>query len=154
MLTTSMDARSRLLKLHSDHRVADALIAKNFHSAVQIADMAPSHFVRLMTPHLAGGKDTARQVHARATQIRSTVLHAWSNVKSIVRSPHYKALSITNIGGDIAEQFELLPSYAEFFGPVYYYACEEFQSIFGAAAYLVDLLRIIDTYVTAPNMTS
>lgn len=50
MLTTSMDARSRLLKLHSDHRVADALIAKNFHSAVQIADMAPSHFVRLMTP--------------------------------------------------------------------------------------------------------
>lgn len=151
MLTTSMDARSRLLKLHSDHRVADALIAKNFHSAVQIADMAPSHFVRLMTPHLAGGKDTARQVHARATQIRSTVLHAWSNVKSIVRSPHYKALSITNIGGDIAEQFELLPSYAEFFGPVDYYACEECQSIFGAAAYLVDLLRIIDTYVTAPN---
>lgn len=79
------------------------------------------------------------------------MLHAWSNVKSIVRSPHYKALSITNIGGDIAEQFELLPSYAEFFGPVDYYACEECQSIFGAAAYLVDLLRIIDTYVTAPN---
>src|SRR6185437_7360066 len=32
-----------------------------------------------------------------------------------------------------------------------YCSCDECRSVLGAAAYLVDLLRIIDAYVTQPN---
>jgi hypothetical protein len=151
MLTTSTDARARLLKLHPDDRIASALIANNFHSAVQIAGTAPSHFVRLLAPHLGGDVDTARDIHDRATQVRSTLLHAWANVRSVVQSPQYKALAPANDGDDIGATFQQLPSYAELFGSQDYCECDEFRSIFGPAAYLVDLLRIIDTYIAAPN---
>src|SRR5262249_44496634 len=59
-----------------------------------------------------------------------------------------------NVGADMQKQFAALPGYADMFGTLNYCECDECRSIFGPAAYLVDLMRIIDTYVTTPNATT
>ena len=40
------------------------------------------------------------------------------------------------------------------FGDLDYIDCEHCGSIFSAAAYFVDLMRIVDQYITEPNQTS
>ena len=44
-----------------------------------------------------------------------------------------------------------LPDYEQLFGSQNYLACEPCQSIFSAAAYFADLMRIVDEYITTPN---
>jgi hypothetical protein len=51
----------------------------------------------------------------------------------------------------VADTFENLSSYQQIFGLLNYCDCSECKSILGPAAYLVDLLRIIDKAITQPN---
>src|SRR5215813_6384030 len=145
----------RVSKLHSDPAVASLLVEKGgYASALQIANTAPAQFVQMMAPHLSGNIDAAEQIHARATQVRSSVLHALANVRTAVQSRQFNALKGANVGADMQKQFAALPGYADMFGTLNYCECDECRSIFGPAAYLVDLMRIIDTYVTTPNATT
>ncbi|NEO39248.1 MAG: hypothetical protein F6J90_24090 [Moorea sp. SIOASIH] len=47
-----------------------------------------------------------------------------------------------------------IPSYQEMFGDLDYIDCEHCGSIFSAAAYIVDLMRIVDQYITEPYQDS
>ena len=47
-----------------------------------------------------------------------------------------------------------IPSYQEMFGDLDYIDCDHCGSIFGPAAYFVDLMRIVDQYITEPNQES
>jgi hypothetical protein len=120
--TTSARPDERLLRLHPNPDVASALHASGFCSALEIAHHAPEHFVATMADDL-GGADTAQDVHDRARQIRSAVMHVWANVNTAVRSPQFNSLLVSNAAPEIAEAFEDLPSYQELFGSLDYVEC-------------------------------
>ena len=143
--------RARLLKVHADAGVAGVLEHHDFTSAMAIAGTARGQFVDTVAPSLGGDRAFAGRLHDRASQIRVGVMHGWANVRTAIASPHYNALRIGNVSDELRAAFQTLPDYEELFGALDYCSCDECRSIFGAAAYLVDLQRVIDTYVTAPN---
>jgi len=149
----SGSSADRLAKIHPNGGVVSVLEAHDFTSAIKIASTAPGTFIDAVTPDLGGNRKLAETIYDRSTQIRSGVMHAWANIQTTARSRHFGALRVANVAPELSEAFEQFPSYDELFGSLNYCSCEECRSIFGAAAYLVDLLRVIDTYVTVPNST-
>lgn len=140
----------RLARVTSSLAAAEALYQAGLSSAHQIAAMSEQQFVRSYSQALAGegGAETARQIHRRATGIVEHVrLHAMNalslNDASFAASPVISTAPLNF--------YDDLPSYEELFGSLNYAQCQECQSIFSPAAYFVDLMRLIDGYVTKPG---
>lgn len=121
-------------------------------SAQAIAAIPQAQFVQQFAPTL-GGAAVATQIHQDATTVAAKTALLWANVHNLVASPYYRALQVNNTADDIY-QFENLPNYQELFGSLNFCECDECASIFGPAAYLVDLLRITDQYITTPNAST
>ncbi|PWR21989.1 neuraminidase-like domain-containing protein [Zavarzinia compransoris] len=140
----------RLLRLHPETRVAGGLVARGFNSAQHIAALPESRFV---AEHgdLFGSPEKARRAHAKARTVRGQVTHLWANIHGVVASKHARAIRSLPLPDAVAGYFESLPNYIELFGPLDYCSCAHCRSIFGPAAYFVDLMRIIQSYVTDPN---
>lgn len=145
-----LNSLRRLHRLHPDRDAALHLLGSGYSSALGVAAVPRPAFVRRHAAAL-GGEEVAEVVHRRATRVRTQVLHAWATVRSTVASRWNRALRTDAAGIALSNAFEPLPSYQELFGSLDYLECQECESIFGPAAYLVDLLRIIDEYVTQPN---
>jgi hypothetical protein len=56
-----------------------------------------------------------------------------------------------NLSTSVADYFADVPSYQELFGGLNYVSCEHCQSVFGPAAYFLDVMSVIDAYITEPN---
>ncbi|MGL4597807.1 MAG: neuraminidase-like domain-containing protein, partial [Bacteroidia bacterium] len=141
----------RLSRLHHDPAVQSKLLKNGFHSAQQVTQVSERTFVSTYAKPLGLSSDATTQVYNNAVATQEKVRLMLANVKTTVGSPHYQALKLTNVGDDVTTYFEQLPSYQEIFGNQDYCSCAECKSIFGAAAYFVDLMRIIDKYITTPN---
>lgn len=150
-LVSSLYVHQRLLKVHPDLEVAETLIKNGYSSANEIAKKTENSFVREHAKDFGGSKDKAKQIHRRSVHIRNKTLHLWANVKSVVNSPHFRTMRAANVSEDVTSYFESIPSYQDLFGSLDYCQCDECKSIFGAAAYFVDLMRIIDKCITQPN---
>ena len=64
-----------------------------------------------------------------------------------VASRHFRSLSCHNIGNELIEYHEDLPGYQDIFGSLNYMGSNHCDSIFGPAAYFLDMMRIIDDYI-------
>src|SRR5260221_1946200 len=126
--------------------------SKGLDSAQAIAAIPREQFVQHFAPAV-GGEAVARQIHQNATAVTAQTMLLWANVQNTVASPYFRAIRVNNVGNDI-HQFETFPDYQELFGSLNYCMCDECTSIFGPAAYFVDLMRIIDQYITTPNQNS
>lgn len=145
-------AYQRVLRLHPDVSVAEELLSDKLDSSIRITNLGKTHFVNTYGPRFgANGKDTARKVYAAATHCKSRVMHLVASAKNVAASPSFKSMLFNPIPGDLRNTFQDLDSYQDFFGSLDYCDCDECKSIFGPAAYLVDLLRIIDQGITKPN---
>ena len=147
----ALQVRQRLEKLHSDGRVVQTLINKGITSAGQLAMIPRQQFVKENADDLGLGNEEAEALHKRATGVRNKTMHLWASIRGALASPVYRGSALNNISSDVEETFSNLPSYQDLFGTLDFCGCNECRSIFGAAAYLVDLQRIIDEYVTKPN---
>ena len=142
----------RLLRLYPDVSVAEKLIADHLDSSLKITHLSQSVFIKTYEGSFGpNGQAIARQIYAAALQAKSQVMHMVATSKNIAASPSFNALSFNNVSADVAKTFQDLDSYQDFFGSLDYCECPECKSIFGPAAYLVDLLRIIDQGITQPN---
>ena len=120
-------------------------------SALQVAAYSPEHFADEYAPVLGeDGQALAKQIHDNANHIQARTMHQWANVAQL-SSPHAQAMAVNHVSDAILGHYSGLPSYDQLFGSLNYCECDECKSIFGPAAYLVDLLRIIDQYATAPS---
>ncbi|MGN6662933.1 MAG: neuraminidase-like domain-containing protein [Solirubrobacterales bacterium] len=128
---------------------AIGLLEMGFGSAIQIARMPREAFIDDCSGLL--GEVGAERVHRRATRVGEQVTHTWATLSANVAAPSAQALKVNTVASTLPDAFQKLPSYQELFGSLNYYGCEECGSILGPAAYLVELLRIIDRYVTSPN---
>ncbi|MBF9264062.1 neuraminidase-like domain-containing protein [Paracidovorax cattleyae] len=127
-----------------------ALSNAHFSSAHEIAAVPVASFIERLRQSLPGGATQARTIHQRACQIRNLSTHIALSVRALVASPHARAQPSHNAAAVIA-YIEQIPSYRQMFGTLDFCNCTECQSIFGPAAYLVDLLRIVDTYLEPAN---
>ncbi len=141
----------RILRVYPDSTVGATLINNGFDSAHAIVAQSESQFVSEQSANLQGDSELARQIYRNATALTQRAALVWANAKDAVASPHYRQMIGANAGGDIHNFFENLASYQETFGNQNYCDCSECKSILGAAAYLVDLLRIVDKRITSLN---
>ena len=137
----------RLMRLCNDESIMRALVAQGLDSAHRIAALTEDAFMSQYAGSLGCTEDTARQIYRNAGDIVAKTMLLWANVKDVVASPHYSTMKVNNVGQNITSFFEELPSYQELFGSLDYYEVDEAKSIFGPAAYLVDLMRIVDEYI-------
>jgi len=70
-----------------------------------------------------------------------------------VSSPRLENKSFNNTN-QLQRHFQQLPSYQKIFGSLDYLQCDPCQSIFSPAAYFVDLMRIVEQYITQPNQNN
>jgi Tc toxin complex TcA C-terminal TcB-binding domain/Neuraminidase-like domain/Concanavalin A-like lectin/glucanases superfamily/Ricin-type beta-trefoil lectin domain-like/Salmonella virulence plasmid 28.1kDa A protein len=147
----------RLLRLNPDPAVAQALLGATssqtsqsqppaLNSALGIAALPVAQFVQKYGS-IVGGESAARQMHQKATTITAQTMHLWATVQNQVASPYAQAMRVNNVSASLAE-FANLPGYQDLFGSLNYCECDECASIFGPAAYFVDLMRVIDQYIT------
>lgn len=120
-------------------------------SAHAIASLTEEQFVKI----LPGDEDIARQMHRQATDIKAKTQLLWANMRDAVASPHFRAMQVSATQDtDKAALAQDIPSYQEMFGDLDYLDCEHCGSMFSAAAYFVDLMRLVDQYITEPNQDS
>ncbi|EFM12226.1 Insecticidal toxin complex/plasmid viulence protein [Paenibacillus curdlanolyticus YK9] len=157
----------RLLRLTNDPRAASALMqgsnGKNggsnepippLHSALQIAAINPDQFVSTYGPLLGdNGEAQAADIHAQAKHVEAQTMHQWASISQLT-APHTRSYAANSISTSIVQHYEALPNYQDIFGTLNYCECDECKSIFGPAAYLVDLMRIVNQYITEPNRST
>ena len=144
-------AHQRIAGVYPNSFVVAELVKRGFDSAHKITTLSEDQFVEELADAFDGDLKAARIAHQKATTIKAQVTHLWATVQGAVASTHSRTLRSDNIGDEIVNFFSGLPTYEELFGTLDYCRCEHCQSIFGAAAYFVDLMRITDRYVTKPN---
>lgn len=150
--TKELMAYQRLLRLYPDASVAQRLISDNIDSSIKITAISQSVFIKTYGPKFGpNGPEIARKIYTAAMHSKAKVMHLVASVKNVAGSSNFNALLFNHISDDVTKTFEDLSSYQDFFGSLDYCDCEECKSIFGPAAYLVDLLRIIDKGITQPN---
>ena len=151
-LQARLQAQQRVLRITPYASIARKLLDSGFDSAHRIAAMPEHKFLR-QHAHLFADEETARAVHRRAGAIKGATKHVYANLQGMLASHHYKALRANNVAPEVANYFENMPSYQDLFGSLNYCTCQDCASIFGPAAYFLDLMRITDDYITDPNIS-
>jgi hypothetical protein len=146
-----LKAHNRLLGLHPNLELTQGLIDRGIVSANHLARIPQQVFITEYAKSLGLDDGEAKNIHRRATAIRNKSMHLWASVRGAVASPYFSDSPLDTVSDQLKQTFQNLPSYQDMFGTLDYCGCQECRSIFGPAAYLVDLLRIIDEYVTKPN---
>ncbi|KVK96224.1 neuraminidase-like domain-containing protein [Burkholderia ubonensis] len=147
-------AAQRILRIAPDPTIAATLLSEGLSSAHQIAVMARSRFVSEIGSKLgADGETIARRVYDRSLLIKTRVSHLVTSLRQSIGSPYFRACAGYNVGDDLDEYFQTLSSYQALFGSLNYCDAGNDPTILSPAAYLVDLLRVIDLAITQPNST-
>lgn len=119
-------------------------------SASKIAAINEDAFVQEYAPAFKDDLDQARLVHQTAVNITEKTALIWANIKDAVASPYIKGTRFNNI--QIPQSFidylEQIPAYHKLFGSLDFIEYDHCRSIFGPAAYFVDLLRFVDKNIT------
>lgn len=149
--------RQRLLKICADDNIAQLLEQQGVHSAHHLASIRRDDFVQQVLPALKelpdvdDARSLALALHNRASVIRRQSLElaiAYPNGNSGLQNASSR-IDLANENGQ--PDFEQgIPDYERLFGPMLTCDCEECMSIFGPAAYFVDLMRVVTTHITPP----
>lgn len=145
-------AYQRLWRVSGSESAAQRLAELGFYSAHQIAAMPKAVFLARIGAQLEPA--FAEQLYTRAAHVKRQVSHLWAN---LVASRPQSATTLSRastVTEDTLEELQALPSYAAMFGNQNFCTCEDCKSIFGPAAYYVDIMRITDAYVSQVNQAS
>ena len=141
----------RLLRVNPNGYIARQLLDHGYSSANHIASVPEWQFLRDTEDIFGGDRAAAQATYRKASTIKAQTIHLWAGVHGLSipsRSPQLRGNSVPE---SVLNFFADLPSYPELFDSPDYCECEHCKSIFGPAAYFVDLMRIIDRYITKPN---
>ena len=145
-------AYQRVIRLCPDESDAMVLLDNGLDSCMKITTLNRRVFIddygRLLGTN---GTDVAEEIYSNALATKSKVMHLVASAKNLAGS-NFTELTVNNVSDTVRKTFEDLNSYQDFFGNLDYCDCSECKSILGPAAYLVDLLRIIDIGITQPNL--
>ena len=146
-----LKAYQRLLRLNPSEKAAQKLMSKGLVSAQHIAAIPQKVFVKKYKRGTGLSNDELTEMHAKAVDAKARTMLLWGNAATVSDAPYNRAFNARLMGDEAGEHFQNLPGYQEMFGSLNYCDCVSCKSILGPAAYYVDLMRIIDRYITVPN---
>src|ERR1700744_3521104 len=138
----------RLYRLHPDINVATSLYDSGYRSAHDVAGQPEQAFVNEVS------RTPAATTGGNGIKLAQTI---WSHARTVCYQVNMMAAAMLpgRPNQSEHEHFENLPKFQEgmpswqtLFGPGYAAQVKECESIYGAAAYFTDLMRIIGTYIT------
>jgi hypothetical protein len=168
----------RVVRVTGDLPSARLLVERGYDSAFAIARLSPEQLAAALDPQstAAAGRPHAlasisplratravrsasandavvRNAQANAARVAVRSVHLWANLQSTARSTFSRSMRANSVRlTEIDAMVQKLPTYRDLFpGSLDYCDCEECKSIFGAAAFLVDLLRISHEKVDLAN---
>lgn len=150
-LLADLRTHQRLLRIAPTPEAAAELVAAGYDSARGVALQSERRFLAENPTLFGGDREAARSAHRKAVSTKNQINHLWASIRQLVGSRHHRASPSANADRELIDYVEGIPSYQDLFGSLDYLACPRCQSIFGPAAYFVDLMRIVDEYVTYPN---
>lgn len=148
----TLKAHRRIVAVSPDLATADTLLSQGWSSAHDIAALPRSVFVA-QAGKRGIAPEVASEVHARATSVKAAAQHLFFAIKDQVADRHFPNSRVSTSSAALVEQAQSIPSYQDLFGTLNYYRCPHCQSILGPAAYFLDMMRIAQDYITAPNTT-
>jgi len=131
----------RVFRLTSSYDGAITLLNDNIHSAHQVFKMGKANFVKNYSDKL--GRQQAEQIFDKANTVHANAIALTSDLKSMVDAsamnafPDFGAAITTRLATD-------LPDLDSLFGHGNYCECSECSSVYGAPAYLTDILHYLD----------
>jgi hypothetical protein len=153
-LISGLRGLQRILRIEPDCAIATLLLSHGMDSAHRITAMSRSRFVQRFADELGPqGTDRARRIYDKARVVKARVSNLVASLHGSIASRHATALAGSNISDDLANYFQTLSSYQTLFGSLNYCDPGNEVTILSPAAYLVDLLRVIDLAITVPNTT-
>ena len=139
-VTENVRRIQRVAKLTPVYEHAAALLNNNIHSAQQIYKMGQDNFVKSYSGTM--GETQATQVFQKASTIHASALALTSNLKSMADASSIKAFP--NFSAAITQQLTTdLPDLDTLFGHADFCECDECSSVYGAPAYLTDILHYL-----------
>jgi hypothetical protein len=127
----------RVMRVANQADHAEALLAKGLDSAQAIVSLSPDDFEEQFAEKL-GGPTQARAYHNRATQITESLVGVMAAVKQGMSS------ALPAVIAPVPNTVKELPNFTTLFGSQSLCACKDCNSVLSPAAYLVDLLEMIN----------
>lgn len=131
------DALEMFREGHADLNSIEAILA-----------IPEEEFVEQYATSFDGDRRKARRAYREAQRIQERTALLWANVKDAVASPSIKEALFNNIPKSFVDHLRSIPDYDRLFGNLDFIECDHARSIFGPAAYFVDLLRFIEQHIT------
>ncbi len=138
----SLCVAQRLTKLHPSYAVTSILLSDGIHSARQVYFMGKARFTATYGKNATIGPTQAARIFGKAEQTYGVALAMMAQYNLSLTAGSPTAIAIPN-QVEVAAQLDGYPNLQTLFGSDSYCACEECQSVLGAAAYLVDLLEFL-----------
>ncbi|MDD1759249.1 MAG: Tc toxin subunit A, partial [Methanothrix sp.] len=107
-------------------------------------------FIQNFSDDLDGGSREAREIYRTAADISEKAALIWANIKDVI-APYYSQVIFNNLPDNFLNKLRSIPAYDRLFGSLDYINCDHCRSIFGPAAYFVDLMSFVQTYITDAN---
>ena len=117
-----------------------------------ILAVSEASFINQYVDFFEGDSRKARSAYREAQRIRALTTLLWANIKDTVGSPYLQETLFNNIPDTFLDHQGMIPAYPQLFGNLDFIECEHCRSIFGPAAYFVDLLRFIEKYIPQDNL--
>src|SRR6266540_2953827 len=130
------EALERFRETHSDLATVNQILA-----------MSEERFVHEYTAAFEGDLRKARAAYRAAGELQRHAALLWVNIKDAVASPYIQQALFNNIPKSFVEHQLALPAYDQLFGSLDFIEVDHCRSIFGPAAYFVDLMRFIEKYI-------
>ncbi len=146
-MLAQLKAVQRALRLHPDPEVGERLLSKGFDSARRVADYTESRFLAIWN----GDPEAGRAIYRRAGEISERSALLALNARDTAGSLLGRDAFFNNAGADLVDYFRSIPGFNDLFALPTFCDCEHCKSMFGPAAYFVDLMRFVDLNITGTN---
>ena len=132
----------RLFRISPHYATVEVLKSAGHHSAQSVYFKGRGPFLAQMTTAL-GSASLAKMAYARAQMTYTTSLMAFGRYNLALNG-----LSVAALGSPVPDPGDLanLPDLQALFGSLDYFQCEDCQSVYSPAAYLVDLLQYLSGF--------
>jgi hypothetical protein len=147
-LTAHLKKTQRIFKLAPDYASTNVLLGDNIDSAHKVYRMGENNFVAKYGAKM--GASAAQRTYRKATQTHALALAMTANLKSMSDASYLNVFP--DYTGTISSAMTTeVPDLDTLFGHTDFCECEECRSVYGAAAYLTDILHYLESRITTIN---
>lgn len=140
-VTNQLKAIQRVFRINPEYSVINVLIGAGLDSAHKIASIPHNTFVQQYAPKF-GGTDQAEMVYTSAQHVSAMTSNLFLRIRQAVDDHNPRVIG--NSSDALAKSLgQTIPNWQTLFGSTSFCQCEQCRSVYGAAAYLVDLLEFL-----------